>query len=95
MAARYLKSLTTGVVLPYSEAALKTADIRLMEPSECAEYEASLGISREEAVPAAEPNIEHVELTPPPAPAPEPKPEPVAEESVFEDEDIMAALKVD
>jgi hypothetical protein len=41
--AQYLKSLVTGVVLPYNEPALKCADIRLMEPAECEEYEASLG----------------------------------------------------
>lgn len=42
MAGKYLKSLVTGVVLPYNEPALKCADLRLMEPAECEEYEASL-----------------------------------------------------
>ena len=40
--AQYLKSLVTGVVLPYVPASLKCADIRLMDPTECAEYEATL-----------------------------------------------------
>jgi len=52
MAGKYLKSLTTGVVLPFNEPALKSADIRLMEPAECEEYEASLGIN---AAPAPKP----------------------------------------
>ena len=64
MAAKYLQSTVTGVVHPYSEPAMKCADFRLMAPAECAEYEASLGVSR----PAEA------------EPAPEPKPEPVFEE---------------
>ena len=51
--ARYLKSLVTGVVLPYVEASLKSADIRLMDPRECAEYEASVGKTSEPAPDAA------------------------------------------
>lgn len=45
MAGKYLKSLVSGVVLPFNEAALKCADLRLMEPAECEEYEASMGIN--------------------------------------------------
>lgn len=41
--ARYLKSLTTGVVLPYVEASLLNKNIREMTPEECAEYEKSIG----------------------------------------------------
>lgn len=41
--ARYLKSLETGVVLPYVQAALLSPGVREMSPEECAEYEASLG----------------------------------------------------
>ena len=40
--AQYLKSLVTGVVLPYVEASLKSADIRKMSAEECAEYEAGI-----------------------------------------------------
>ena len=43
MAARYLKSLSTGVVLPYVEAALLSPGVREMTADECAEYEASIG----------------------------------------------------
>jgi hypothetical protein len=49
--AQYLKSLVTGVVLPYVPASLKCADIRLMDPAECAEYEASLNKPVAEAAP--------------------------------------------
>jgi len=41
--ARYLKSLNTGVVLPYVEAALLSPGVREMTAEECAEYEASIG----------------------------------------------------
>ena len=44
--AQYLKSLITGVVLPYVEASLKSADIRKMSASECEEYEASMNVKR-------------------------------------------------
>ena len=43
--ARYLKSLQTGVVLPYSEALAKSADVAAMTAAECAEYEASMGVT--------------------------------------------------
>lgn len=41
--ARYLKSLNTGVVLPYVQAALLSPGVREMTAEECAEYEASIG----------------------------------------------------
>jgi hypothetical protein len=43
MAARYLKSLETGVVLPYVQAALLSPGVREMSAEECEEYEASIG----------------------------------------------------
>jgi hypothetical protein len=63
MAHKYLKSLITGVVLPYVEASLLSKNVRVMTPEECAEYEASLpgGVK-----------------TPAAAPEPTPAPEPVA-----------------
>lgn len=56
--AQYLKSLITGVVLPYNVAALKSADIRLMDPAECAEYEASMGVG-----PSLSSNVEQTATT--------------------------------
>lgn len=43
MAVRLLKSLSTGVVLPYVEAALKGENVRELTPAEVAEYMASIG----------------------------------------------------
>lgn len=68
MAARYLKSLSTGVVLPYVEATLLNAKVREMTPAECEEYEASIGVSN----------------SPPPAPEPVAEPEPVAAPAAVE-----------
>lgn len=70
--ARYLKSLQTGVVLPYSEALAKSADVAPMTAAECAEYEVSMGVT---------PSIETVEE---PAPVVE-EPAPVVEEPEFEE----------
>ena len=76
MAAKYLKSLTTGVVLPYNEPALKNANMRLMEPAECEAYEQSLNKGSAAA--------------PKPAPEPAPEPEPVVEEvAVVEEEPVV------
>ena len=91
--AQYLKSLVTGVVLPYNEPALKCADIRLMEPAECEEYEASLGST-------ADPSPDAVEVTPT-AEVEEPVvEEPVVGEHVVEDfdpdvEGVLGALEID
>lgn len=94
--ARYLKSLTTGVVLPYVEASLKNADVREMSAEECAEYEASIGKTPEpEIVPVVEPS-----------PEPEPEPEPAEietgtvvthdfEEGEPDAEAVLKALEVD
>jgi hypothetical protein len=83
MAAKYLKSLTTGVVFGFNEAALKNAEMRLMDPAECEEYERSLG------TPVAKPE-------PTPEVAPEPAPEePVAEDTSLDVDEVVAALKVD
>ena len=90
MASKYLKSLVTGVVLPYSEAALKSADIRLMEPAECEEYEASVGGV---AAPVEPPVVEAV--------AEEPVVEEVVDEPVLEDDseddidEVIAALEIE
>ena len=71
--ARYLKSLVTGVVLPYNTAALKSADVRQMSASECAEYEASIGKT-------SAPAPDAVEVTTTPVVE-----EPVVEEPVVEE----------
>ena len=90
MASRYLKSLATGVVLPYNEAALKSAGIRLMEPAECAEYEASIGLNPAEAAP--EPVFEEVVITTADTPQPEPE---VVESDDDDASQVLAALEVD
>jgi len=87
--ARYLKSLTTGVVLPYVEAALLNKNIREMTPEECAEYEASIGKK-----PAAQPA---------PKKAPKPPAEPAKGEVVTRDisegeptaEEVLKAIEAD
>lgn len=40
--ARYLRSTTTGVVLPYNEQLLRRVNVEALTVEECAEYEASL-----------------------------------------------------
>jgi hypothetical protein len=54
--ARYLKSLNTGVVLPYVEAALLSPGVREMTAEECAEYDASLG-KKSSTAPAAKKKV--------------------------------------
>lgn len=76
--ARYLKSLQTGVVLPYSEALAKSADVAAMTAAECAEYEASMGVTPSVVVQDSAPVVEE------PAPVEE-VPVPVAEEPEFEE----------
>ena len=95
MASKYLKSLVTGVVLPYNEAALKSADIRLMEPAECKEYEASVGGV---AAPVEPPVVEAVAEEPV---VEEPVVEEVVDEPVLEDDseddidEVIAALEIE
>jgi hypothetical protein len=106
--AQYLKSLVTGVVLPYNEAALKSADIRLLDPQECAEYEATLNrpVAAEPAVPT--PAVEtlpdpEVLVVEPVVEEPVVE-EPVVEEPVFEEvvvedldpvQEVLGALETD
>ena len=52
--ARYLKSLSTGVILPYVAASLKSPGVREATSEEATEYEASLGIVNT-AKPASKP----------------------------------------
>jgi hypothetical protein len=93
MAAKYLKSLVTGVVLPYNEPALKSADIRLMEPAECEEYEASLVAQEEGNTPVtAKPEFEEVVVETSFSPPPD---ESERQKEASEDEKVMAALEVD
>jgi hypothetical protein len=70
--ARYLKSLVTGVVLPYNTATLKSADVRQMSASECVEYEESMGLVSAPVV--EEPVVEEPVVE-----------EPVVEEPVIEE----------
>jgi hypothetical protein len=75
----------TGVVLPYSEALAKSADVAPMTPAECDEYEASMGVTPAPSAPVVEE----------PAPVVE---EPVFENVVVEDvappevDEVIAAL---
>lgn len=96
--ARFLKSLVTGVVLPYNEAALKSADIRKMSAEECEEYEASMKSSSDPhpdvVVPTvtADPHPDVVKTTP--------AVEPEVGEVILEDfdpdvEGVLGALEVD
>lgn len=98
---QYLKSLITGVVLPYNVAALKSADIRLMDPAECAEYEASMGVG-----PSLSSDVEQTVTTEAvdvePTVTVEAGPtfeEPVVEEVLVENSDqvkeVLGALEVD
>ena len=80
--ARYLKSLATGVVLPYVEASLKSADVRLMDPEECAEYEA--GLNRPVASEVVEPEV-----------VAEPEVGEVLVEDLDPVEEVLGALEVD
>lgn len=59
--ARYLKSLTTGVILPYVEAALKNADVVVCTAEEAAAYETSVGAKPSPPEPEA-PVVEEVEV---------------------------------
>lgn len=87
---RYLKSLQTGVVLPYSEALAKSADVAPMTEAECVEYEVSMGVAPSTSV-AEQPAPVVVES----APVVE---DPVFEEVVVEDatppevDEVIAAL---
>jgi hypothetical protein len=97
--ARYLKSLVTGVVLPYVPASLKSADIRLMDPAECAEYEATLNKPAVAAPVAPTPAVET--LPDPEVLVVEPKVvvEPEVGEMIVEDLDpveaVLGALETD
>lgn len=89
--ARYLKSLVTGVVLPYVEASLKSADLRKMSAEECAEYEASMNKPVvQEAVPEPEPVFEEPEVVVEPEPV-----EVEVEEYDPSVEKVLGALETD
>ncbi len=77
--ARYLRSQTTGVVLPYNEKLLKRANVELMTPEECSQYEAGLKPRPVSTV------VETVTTVVETITTPEPTPEPVVEE-LTEDE---------
>lgn len=88
--AQYLKSLATGVVLPYVEASLKSADVRKMSAEECAEYEASMSKPVvQEAVPEPEPVFEE------PAAAVEVEVEDYTPEDDPQVQEVLGALETD
>lgn len=94
--AKYLRSTTTSVVLPFNAKLAKRPNIEVMTPAECSEYEAGMKTPVSK-VPAPAPE-------PTPEPTPEPKPvfeaiPEVAVQDVSEGEpdaeDILAALDAD
>ena len=101
--AKYLRSTSTGVVLPYNAKLAMRPNVVALTDEEAAEYLA--GVKNPTAVvPTPEP-------TPEPEPVPEPVPEPEAEAPVFEQaldvavsdisdgepnaEELLAALEID
>lgn len=93
MAVRLLKSLTTGVVLPYNPAALKSANVREMTAQEVAEYMGTLDQKAEAPQPVAEPEPVFEE------PAPEIETGVVVTQDYSEGEpdadEVLKALEVD
>ena len=93
---KYLRSTTTGVVLPYNVKLAKRPNIEAMTPAESADYEAGVKAPVSKvAAPVPEP-------TPEPTPEPEPvfeAPPEVSVQDVSKGEpdadDILAALDVD
>lgn len=75
MAARYLRSTTTGVVMPYNKQLELRPNVQALTNEEADAYEASVGKPKAAAAPEPTP-----ELTL------EPTPEPTPELPVFEDE---------
>jgi hypothetical protein len=96
---RYLVSLNTGVVLPYSEAALKSPGVRMLSADEAAQYEDGLKTKKK-----FEPmDVTSQSAAPLLTPEPEPKPEPVVAEVVTQDisegepdiDAVLGALEAD
>lgn len=94
--ARYLRSQTTGVVLPYNEKLLQRPNMELMSEDECTKYEAGLQDHLATKV------IYEVTTPPPPTPAPTPKPKPKPKakakpepESEITTEELLGALETD
>ena len=81
--AQYLRSQTTGVVLPYNEKLLRRDNVELMTPEECSAYEASVKKPEAVAVVAAEP--------PPPPPTPAVETLPDEDEVVVEQPEVVVA----
>lgn len=95
--ARYLVSLTTGVVLPYVPAALKSPNVRELSADEAAQYEDGLKTKKK---------FEPMDVAPQaaaPLLTPEPEPEPVVAEVVTQDisegepdiDAVLGALEAD
>ena len=91
--AQYLRSQTTGVVLPYNEKLLSRPNIELMTSDECNTYDSEVRARlAAKAKPATAPQ-------PPPAPelkleTGEPKPEPTPDEVVSEQPVVEPAIEV-
>lgn len=100
MAMRLLKSLSTGVVVPYTPAALKHSNVREMTAAEVQEYLASMNVEAPAVEAEPEPVVEAE-----PEPVVEAEPEPVVETGKvvtrdYEDgepdaDEVLAALEVD
>lgn len=70
--ARYLRSTSTGVILPYNRGLLKRPNVEELTPEESAAYEAS----------ARKPDAPAPVAAPAPAPEPTPEPKPAPEVAV-------------
>ncbi len=97
MTTKYLRSQTTGVILPFNEKLLKRPNVELMTDAECLAHEAS---ERARVAKIAQPYADVVApaaalrpepapsvVQPEPAPAPPPTPEPTPAIETLPDED--------
>ena len=85
--AQYLRSQTTGVVLPYNEKLRGRPNVELMTPDECAEYEASLK-ARANGTADVHPDVVVPTTTVEPTPEPVVEPEPVLDTSTVQVADM-------
>jgi len=92
---KYLRSTSTGVVLPYNKGLLKRPNVEELTAEECVAYEASVKKPKPAPVAAAPEPVPEPIPEPEPAPTPEPAPE-VAVQDVSDGEpsaeELLAAL---
>lgn len=92
---RYLRSQTTGVVLPYNEKLLSRPNVELMTPDECSVYEAGLKPRAASTVVETVTTVVETTTAPEPEPTPEPEPEPTPEPEEETAESLLGALEID